>query len=187
MLFTATSGLAHADEPAPDPRPTPATEAFVHIDAAVPVALRRHVGRFGEVVCHAPCDQTIRFDPKDPFSVEGSFPSPSGYLSFTSLGPRIDMRVDAGNKAGIVGGAITTGVGGATLLVTGFTLAFIIFADAFGGGDGIDPKLRNNFFIAMASSAALLPIGIPILVLSGTKVEVQKSKTASRGLLAIHF
>lgn len=177
---------ARADEP--DPRPVPSAQAFVHIDAGAPADLRRAVGRFGDVVCSAPCDRTIAFNPDDPFSIEGNFPAPSGPFKLGGLGPRVDVDVRAGSKAGIWAGAVTTGIGGTTLVISAFTLGFIVFANALGGGDGIEPGLRNGFFMAMGAGAALLPIGIPILVVSTTKVEVRPSRAAqARGFPILLF
>ncbi|MDI3292119.1 hypothetical protein [Polyangium sp. 15x6] len=173
---------------APDPRPTPTAEAFVHIESDAPLSLRRNVGRFGDVVCAAPCDRVIRFDPADRFSVEGSFPS-APFFSIGDAGPRVRLRVDTGSHARLYTGIASTALGGGALVMSGFIFVLAAVGDALGSGDGVDDGIKYGCLGAAIGGGVAMAVGVPLLVLSNTTVDVLPDlpRGAARGMVTVRF
>ncbi|HVK70867.1 MAG TPA: hypothetical protein VM694_40710 [Polyangium sp.] len=173
---------------APDPRPKPTAEAFVHIEADAPLSLRRNVGRFGDVVCAAPCDRGITFDPQDRFSIEGAF---LGAQPFTigQAGPRVLLRVDTGNRGAFYSGISLATAGGAAALMSGIIFILAAVGDALGSGDGVEDRLKYGCLGAAIGGGVAMAVGIPLLVVSETKVEVlpDPRREQARGIVTVRF
>ncbi|MDI1437656.1 hypothetical protein [Polyangium sorediatum] len=173
---------------APDPRPKPTAEAFVHIEADAPLSLRRNVGRFGDVVCAAPCDRKIAFDPPDRFSIEGAFPSAQPF-TIGDAGPRVLLRVDTGSHGGFYTGITSTALGGGAAVMAGFIFFLAALGDALGSGDGVEDGLKYGCLGAAIGGGVAMAVGIPLLVLSTTTVEVlpDPARGAARGMVTFRF
>ncbi|MDI1452157.1 hypothetical protein [Polyangium sp. 6x1] len=187
LAFLIVTGRAFGQD-APDPRPTPAAEAFVHIEADAPLSLRRNVGRFGEVACAAPCDRVIRFDPADRFSVEGRFPSTQPF-SIGDAGPRVRLRVDTGSHAGLYTGLASVTLGGGAVIMSGVIFLLATVGDALGSGNGVDDRIQVGCVGAAIGGLALMGAGIPLIVSSTTTVEVlpDPQRRAARGMVTFRF
>ena len=185
LLLVAPGALG---QDAPDPRPTPKAEAFVHIEADAPLTLKRLVGRFGEEACAAPCDRVLRFDPKDRFAVEGSFPA-AQFFSLGDAGPRLRLRVDTGSYAGTYGGVVLMAAGAGAAVMSGFVFILAAVGDALGSGNGVEDRIKYGTLGAAIGGGVALAVGIPLLVLSQTTVEVvpDPQRGAARGLVTFRF
>ncbi|MDI1480909.1 hypothetical protein [Polyangium sp. y55x31] len=187
LAFLLGSPYARGDD-APDPRPTPTAEAFVHIESDAPLSLRRNVGRFGDVVCTAPCDRIIRFDPADRFSVEGTFPS-APLFSIGAAGPRVRLRVDTGSHAGLYTGGVLTVLGGGAAVMSGVIFVLAAVGDALGSGDGVEDGIKYGCLGAAIGGGVAMAVGIPLFVLSNTTVEVRPDpvRGAASGMVTVRF
>ncbi|MRG92232.1 hypothetical protein [Polyangium spumosum] len=186
VFLLATSGARAED--APDPRPTPKAEAFVHIEADAPLTLKRHVGRFGEDVCAAPCDRVIRFDPPDRFSVEGAFPAARPF-SLGDAGPRVGLRVDTGSRAGMAAGVVSAALGGGAAVLSSLVFMLATVGDALGSGDGVEDSVKYGCLGAAIGGGVAMAVGIPLIVVSNTTVEVlpDPQRGAARGMVTFRF
>ncbi|MDC0747610.1 hypothetical protein [Polyangium mundeleinium] len=173
---------------APDPRPKPTVKAFVHIEADAPLSLRRNVGRFGDVVCAAPCDRGIAFDPPDRFSIEGAFPRAQPF-TLGQAGPRVLLRVDTGSHGGFYGGITLATAGGAAALMSGVIFLLAAVGDALGSGEGVEDRLKYGCLGAAIGGGVAMAVGIPLLVVSETKVEVlpDPRREQARGIVTVRF
>jgi hypothetical protein len=185
LLLTTPGAFA---EDAPDPRPTPKAEAFIHIDADAPLSLRRNVGRFGDEVCAAPCDRVVHFDPADRFSIAGSFPITQPF-TIGEAGPRVRLRVDTGSYGGMYSGIGMAALGGGAAVLSAFIFILAAVGDGLGSGDGVEDGLKYGLLGTAIGGGVLMAAGIPLAVLSSTTVEVlpDPKRGAARGMVTVRF
>jgi hypothetical protein len=187
MVSFLASAPLFAAEP-PDALPRPALSTSLHILSNKPLSLHRHVGRFGQRVCDAPCDRVVAYDASDSFSVIGSFvPAPPFRLG--PVGPRATLRVDAGSNGALYTGFTASVLGGAAVTMGGLIYVLSVFGDALGSGEGVDPKLERGLVGTMIGGGVALVMGIPLILISQTKVEIlpDPRKTRARGGLTFQF
>lgn len=185
-FFLASAPVLAADPP--DPRPEPTRRTMVHITSNSPLSLRRDVGRFGQIVCEAPCDRIVAYDPTDSFSVTGNFvPAPPFRLETATA--RTTLRVDAGSRGVLYTGITFSALGGATVSVGGMLYLLAALGSALGSGNGIDPNLERGLVGTMIGGGVAVAVGIPLVVVSGTKVEIlpEPRQSQARGILNFRF
>lgn len=185
--FWLASAPVLAAEP-PDPRPEPTLRTMVHITSNTPLSLRRDVGRFGQVVCEAPCDRIIAYDPTDSFSISGNFvPAPPFRLGMATA--RTTLRVDAGSRGVLHTGITSSALGGAAVSIGGLLYLLTALGSALGSGNGIDPNLERGLLGTMIGGGVAVAVGIPLIVVSGTKVEIlpDPRQSQARGIFNFRF
>lgn len=166
----------------PDPPPEPKAKAHVRIESREPARLRRKVGRFGHVVCESPCDTLVRFDPHDPFVLEGGF-STSSPLHLYDKGHRVLVRFEPENRAALFSGITLIGGGVGAALVT----SLLLLARAMGGESPLSAGEKRGYYGALIAGGGVALIGIPLLAISPGKLEVLPDPRVARGHLSIAF
>jgi hypothetical protein len=154
--------LAGASVASAQPEPTPAAPAvsgpaYVHVEADPSVTLRRHGGRFGFLVCAAPCDTTIEVSSSESYYLAG-LPYDAGLL----LTPNHRNDVALEGDVGLHGlGLVSFTIGAASLGAGGFTFAFHAFIGAL-YDDGVPKENVIAYSSLLGGGAALLAIGLPL-------------------------
>lgn len=155
----------------------PKRRVKVHIDADEDeVALRRLRGRFGRIVCRAPCDQLVEFDEGDWFVVEGDF-TPVSRFHLDQAQDQATIVLDAGSEEAQVAGIAMMGVGATVIAVTGFIGLFKALGRASADDEPQGAAEEDDFpygpiFGPMAGGAALVVVGAVLLATNDSSLEV---------------
>lgn len=193
----ALPSLAHADEPAPAPKPAEKTGPLVELNADEDGATiekrtattgATYLGPFEagvlstghwQEVCVAPCQ--VRLDPNASYRVSGDGLVPTRSFILPRNEERVRVDAKMGSSPVRVGGMVLTGGGAASILAGGLALAISpILASEEVGSEGFRTAVVAGGIGAVSLGAIALTTGLFMWLSNGSSAHTQTIASSSR-------